>query len=389
MIKKICVVTSSRADFGQLYWLIDRINKDSQLTLQLVVTGSHLSSDFGNTVLEISHSGFKIEREIDIQISSDSPVSVCKSMGLAQIYFAKAFEELSPDVVIILGDRSEMLTIASSALIMGIPIAHLHGGEITEGAYDDSIRHAITKMSSLHFTSTDIYRRRVIQMGENPDTVFNVGALAIESVLNLKLLDRKEFEESIQTKLMERNFLITFHPTTTDSLQTTEAHINELLKALDRYDRTKFIFTYPNSDKNGAIIREKLEEYVLKNVNKAVIFKSLGQIRYLSALKHVDLVIGNSSSGILEAPALNTPTVNIGDRQKGRILGPTIFNCQPEREAICNAIDKAFIVNTEAWKHPYGDGNTSSRILEILKSVDEIRTRKIFFDIPLNNETIG
>lgn len=389
MIKKICVVTSNRADFGQLYWLIDKIDKDSQLTLQLIVTGSHLSPDFGNTVLEIINSGFKIDKQIDIQVSSESSVHICKSMGLAQVFFAEAFEQLSPDVVIILGDRSEMLSIASAALIMGIPIAHLHGGEITEGAYDDSIRHAITKMSSLHFTSTDIYRRRVIQMGENPDTVFNVGALAIESVLNLKLLDRKEFEESIHTRLMERNFLVTFHPMTTDSLETTEAQIKEMLNALDCYDRTKFIFTYPNSDKNGVIIRQRMEEYVLKNPNKAVVFKSLGQIRYLSALKHVDLVIGNSSSGILEAPALNTPTVNIGDRQKGRILGPTIFNCQPEKEDICNAIDKALNVKAEEWKHPYGDGNTSVRILEILKSIDEINSRKSFFDIELNNESKG
>ncbi len=385
MVKKICIVTGTRAEFGQLYWLIDKINKDSDFILQLIVTGMHLSPEFGSSFNEIIESGFIISKKIEIQLSSDSPVGISKSMGLAQISFAEAFDQLKPDLVIILGDRTEMLAIASSALIFGIPIAHIHGGEITEGVYDDSIRHAITKMSSLHFTSTDIYRNRVIQMGEDPEFVFNVGALAIESVLNLKLLTREEFEKSINHKLFSKNLLITFHPVTLENNSAGE-QFTQLLEALDELNDTLLIFTKPNSDKDGRIIIQLIDEYVHTHSGKAIAFTSLGQQRYLSAIPLMDAIVGNSSSGILEVPAFNVPTVNIGDRQKGRIMGPTILNCEPLKEAISETIVKAYLFDKAIrWDHPYGKGNTSSQILEIFKKTDTINLKKTFYNIQTDN----
>jgi len=381
MIKKICIVTGTRAEFGQLSWLIDKINTDPEFTLQLIVTGMHLSPEFGSTFNEIIDAGYIITKKIEIQLSSDSSIGISKSMGLAQISFADAFDQLKPDLVVILGDRTEMLAIASSALVFGIPIAHIHGGEITEGVYDNSIRHAITKMSSLHFTSTEIYRNRVIQMGEDPKSVFNVGALAIESVLNLKLFTREEFEKSINHKLFSKNLLITFHPVTLENNSACE-QFTQLLEALDELKDTLLIFTKPNSDKDGRIIIQLIDEYVQIHSKKAIAFTSLGQQRYLSAIPLMDAVVGNSSSGIMEVPALNIPTINVGDRQKGRIMGPTIFNCEPEKEAISKTINKAYQFDKSIrWDHPYGKGNTSSQILEILKNTGKINLKKTFYNI--------
>lgn len=385
MMKNICVVTSTRAEFGQLFWLIEKIKNDPQLNLQLIVTGSHLTPAFGNTYKEIIQSGFEINKKIEILLNSSSPVSVSKSLGLAQISFSEAFEEIKPDIIIILGDRAEMLAVASAALIAGIPIAHIHGGEVTEGAYDDSIRHAITKLSNLHFTSTEQYRNRVIQLGENPDFVFNVGALAIESVLKIKYLSKSEFEKKFGFTFKNKAFLITYHPETSLNADSVNAHFNELLAAIDEFENTSLVFTYPNTDINGDLIIKKIEEYVSKNSEKAKCFKSLGQVGYLSALKIVDVVIGNSSSGILEAPALKTATVNIGDRQKGRINGPTIFNSTPVKEEISKAINNALNFDkTKHYQHPYGDGNTSKKILEILKNTKSINLKKKFYDINFN-----
>jgi len=382
MMNNICVVSSTRADFGQLFWLIEKIKNDPQLNLQLIVTGSHLSPAFGNTNKEIIENGFEIIKKIEIILSSDSPVSISKSMGLAQISFSETFQEINPDIVIILGDRAEMLAVASVALIAGIPIAHIHGGEVTEGAYDDSIRHAITKLSNLHFTSTEQYRNRVIQMGENPEFVFNVGALAIESVLKIKYLSKSELEKKLGFTFKDRVFLITYHPETSLSADLVYVHFDDIIAAIDDFENTSLIFTYPNTDKNGDLIIRKIEEYVSKNSEKAKCFKSLGQVGYLSALKIADVVIGNSSSGILEAPALKTATVNIGDRQKGRIIGPTIFNCKPTKEEIIKSIKGALNYDRFShYDHPYGDGNTSDKIIKILKEKMGSSQIKHFFDI--------
>ena len=382
MIKSICVVTSSRADYGQLKWLIDRIRNDSKLELQLIATGSHLSPTFGSTYQEIVQNGDEILRKIEINISSDSPVGISKTMGLALISFSEAIEELKPDIIIILGDRSEMLAVAAAALIAGVPVAHIHGGEITEGAYDDSIRHAITKLSTLHFTSTDQYRNRVIQLGEHPKSVFNVGALAVESANKINFMSKNELQKRLGLKLQSKSFLITYHPETKISSNLTKQHFIGLLSALNEYENTSLIFTYPNSDKNGNIIIRLMEDYIASSPEKATSVKSLGQVGYLSALRLVDVVIGNSSSGILEAPILNTATVNIGERQRGRIHGPTIFNCNPNKCDIGIAIDKALSFdNTVKWGHPYGRGDTSEQITNILRDTNLKNIGNRFFDI--------
>jgi GDP/UDP-N,N'-diacetylbacillosamine 2-epimerase (hydrolysing) len=380
-MKKICVVTGTRAEYGLLYWLIKGINDDPELELQLLVTGMHISPEFGLTWKQIEQDGFPISRKIEILLSSDSSIGISKSMALAQISFAEALDQLKPDLLILLGDRTEIFSAASTALIAGIPIAHIHGGEITAGAYDDAIRHSITKMSLLHFTATEEYQQRVIQMGERPETVYNVGAIGLDNIKRLKLLSREEFENSINHKLFSKNLLITFHPVTLD-YYSANIQFTQLLKALDELKNTLLIFTKPNSDKGGRIIIQLIDEYVQKNKNKAVSFVSLGQLLYLSAMSHVDAVVGNSSSGIIEAPVLNVPTINIGDRQKGRIMGQTIINCQPSKEKIIDAIHTAFNFDRSIpRKHPYGEGNTSNKILGIIKNIKTLNIKKKFYDI--------
>lgn len=367
---KICVITGTRAEYGLLTPVLTGIRLDPDLDLQLVVTGMHLSPEFGLTWRQIEADGLPITRKIEILLSSDTAVGVSKSMGLAQISFAEAFDQLNPDLIVVLGDRTEIFAAVSAALIACIPVAHISGGEITEGAYDDAIRHSITKMSHLHFTSTETYRQRIIQMGEQPDRVFNVGALGIDNIRSMALLSREEFEESINRQLLPKNLLITFHPVTLENRSAGD-QFNQLLLALDELENTLLIFTKPNSDKDGRIIIRMIEDYARDHPEKAIAFTSLGQLRYLSAISLVDAVAGNSSSGMLEAPALNVPTVNIGNRQRGRILGPTIFNCPPEKEAIGQALQDAFRLDRSAlWEHPYGDGHAAARILAVLKNVD-------------------
>lgn len=380
-MRKICIVTGTRAEYGLLYWLIKGVHEDSELELQLLVTGMHLSPEFGLTWKQIEQDGFPITKKIEILLSSDTAVGISKSNALALISFAEAFEELKPEVVVLLGDRTETFAAAQAALIAGIPIAHIHGGELTEGAYDDAIRHSITKMSHLHFTATETYRKRVIQLGEQPPTVYNVGAIGLDNIQKLKLLSRKEFEDSIERQLLEHNLLITFHPVTLEN-QSAALQFQNLLDVLDGQDDTLLIFTKPNSDKDGRIIIQMIDAYVNNNPSKAIAFSSLGQLRYLSAIQYMDAVVGNSSSGIIEVPAFHVPTVNIGDRQKGRILGPTIFSCEPKNEAISNALVKATNLDKiEQYKHPYGEGNTTEKILTVLKSINKINLKKKFFDI--------
>ncbi len=382
--RKICVVTGTRAEYGLLYWLMKEIEEDNNLELQLIVTGMHLSPEFGLTYKEIEKD-FKIDKKIEMLLSSDTSVGISKSMGLAQISFAEAYKELQPDMLVVLGDRYEIFSAVSSAMIARIPIAHLHGGEATEGAFDESIRHSITKMSHLHFTGTDEYKNRVIQLGEQPQRVFNVGGMGIENIKRLKLLSKDEFEKSIDFKLNKKNIIVTFHPVTLESA-TAKKQFQNLLDAIDTLNDTCIIFTKANSDTDGRVINSMIDDYVSKNSDKAVGFTSLGQLRYLSALQYVDAMVGNSSSGLAEAPSFKIGTINIGDRQKGRIMADSVINCKSDRESILKAFKKLYSkVFQEDFKtsiNPYGDSCTSLKIIEELKKVNlKNILKKSFYDI--------
>ena len=370
--RKICVVTGTRAEYGLLYWLMKEIELDNNLELQLIVTGMHLSPEFGLTYQEIEKD-FKIDKKIEMLLSSDTAIAISKSMGLAQISFAEAYEELNPDILVVLGDRYEIFSAVSSAMISQIPIAHLHGGEATEGLIDESIRHSITKMSHLHFTATQEYEIRVIQLGEQPDKVFNVGGLGIDNIKKLKLLSKEEFEKSIDFKLNKKNILVTFHPVTLENSTAKEQFAN-LLDVIDTLQDTNIIFTKANSDTDGRVINCMIDEYVNNNSQKSVAFTSLGQLRYLSALQYVDAMVGNSSSGLAEAPSFKIATINIGDRQKGRIMANSVIDCDNDKDSIIEAFDKLYskefktILATST--NPYGDGGTSEKIKEVIKDID-------------------
>ncbi|MGJ0353782.1 UDP-N-acetylglucosamine 2-epimerase [Aliarcobacter cryaerophilus] len=384
MKRKVCVVTGTRAEYGQLYWLMKEIEDDSSLELQIIVTGMHLSPEFGLTYKEIEKE-FKINKKIEILLSSDTSIGISKSMGLAQISFAEAYEELKPDIVIVLGDRYEIFSATSAAMIARIPIAHIHGGEKTEGAFDESIRHSITKMSHLHFTATNEYKNRVIQLGEHPSRVFNVGGMGIENIKRLKLLSKDEFEKSIEFKLNSKNILVTFHPVTLEN-STAKEQFQQLLDAIDELEDTNIIFTKANSDTDGRVINQMIDEYVTKNFQKSVQFTSLGQLRYLSALQYVDAVVGNSSSGLAEAPSFKIATINIGDRQKGRIKASSVIDCEPNKDSILKSFEKLyskeFQETLKTVQNPYGDGYASKKIVEILKNVDlKNILKKSFYDL--------
>ena len=383
-MKKICVVTGTRAEYGLLYWLMKRIQADRYFDLQLIVTGMHLSPEFGLTYEEIEKE-FKINKKIEMLLSSDTAIGISKSVGLAQISFAESFEDLQPDLVIVLGDRYEIFAASSAAMIARIPIAHIHGGETTEGAFDEAIRHSITKMSHLHFTATEQYRNRVIQLGEAPERVFNVGGMGIENIKRLKLLDKEEFERSIDFKLAEKNLLITFHPVTLEKSTALQQFI-ELLEALDELEDTHLIFTKANSDTDGRIINKLIDEYANANPLKAKAFTSLGQLRYLSALQFMDAVVGNSSSGLTEAPSFKIATVNIGDRQNGRIKATSVVDCKPNKASITKSLTEIYTLNMnkilEQSENPYGDGLASLEIINIIKNtnVDNLLKKK-FYDL--------
>ncbi|PRM89625.1 UDP-N-acetylglucosamine 2-epimerase (hydrolyzing) [Aliarcobacter cryaerophilus] len=383
-MKKICVVTGTRAEYGLLYWLLKEIEADKDLELQVIVTGMHLSPEFGLTYKEIEKE-FKINKKIEMLLSSDTSVGISKSMGLAQISFAESYDELKPDVVVVLGDRYEIFSATSAAMIARIPIAHIHGGEKTEGAFDESIRHSITKMSHLHFAATEEYKNRVIQLGEHPSRVFNVGGMGIENIKRLKLLSKDEFEKSIEFKLNIKNILVTFHPVTLEN-STAKEQFQQLLDAIDELEDTNIIFTKANSDTDGRVINQMIDEYVTKNSNKSIVFTSLGQLRYLSALQYVDAVVGNSSSGLAETPSFKIGTINIGDRQKGRIKASSVIDCEANKNSIVKAFaklySKEFQESLKTTINPYGDGCASKKIVEILKSVDlENILKKSFYDL--------
>ncbi|MFF3100865.1 UDP-N-acetylglucosamine 2-epimerase [Viridibacillus arvi] len=384
MKRKICVVTGTRAEYGLLYWLMDKIRKDTELELQVIVTGMHLSPEFGLTFQQIEKDGFVIDKKIDMLLSGDTPAAITKSIGLGVIGFADAYQEIEPDIVVVLGDRFEILAAAQAAMVSRIPIAHIHGGELTEGLIDDPIRHSITKMSHIHFAASDEYRRRIIQMGEQPDYVFNVGTLGIEGIKKTEVLSKEAFKESIQFEV-DKFFLITLHPTTLEN-STAEQQIQTLLSALDTFDDYKIVFTKTNADTDGRIINTYIERYVQQNKERSIVFDSLGQLRYLNAIQHCAAVIGNSSSGLVEVPVFLKPTVNIGDRQRGRLKAESVIDCNFEKEDIINAIsksiDKVFLQKIQSMNQVYGEGNTSEQMVSVLKkiSLDSILKKK-FYDI--------
>jgi GDP/UDP-N,N'-diacetylbacillosamine 2-epimerase (hydrolysing) len=382
--RKVCIVTGSRAEYGLLYWLIKEVEADKNLKLQLIATGMHLSSEFGLTYKEIEKD-FKIDKKIDMHLSSDTSIGISKSMSIAQTSFAKAYIELKPDIVVVLGDRYEIFSAVSSAMISRIPIAHLHGGEATEGSIDEAIRHCITKMSHLHFTATEEYSKRVMQLGEDSKRVFNVGGAGIENIKRLKLLTKVKFEKSINFKLKKKNVLVTFHPVTLE-IKTSKKHFQELLNSIDELEDTNIIFTKANSDADGKIINQMIDKYISKNLDKSIGVASLGQLNYLSALQYVDFVIGNSSSGLLEVPSFRIGTINIGDRQNGRIKADSVVDCLPNKKSIKKAIkivySKKFQKFLKDVKNPYGDECASKKIIKVLKSVKlENILKKTFFDI--------
>lgn len=386
MKRKICVITGTRAEYGLLFWTMKAITNDINLELQVVVTGMHLSPEFGNTFIEIENDGFHINKKVEMLLSSDTSIGITKSMGLGMISFAEVFEELKPDIILVLGDRFEIFSAVSAAMIARIPVAHCHGGEATEGLIDEPIRHSITKMSHIHFPSTNEYKKRVIQLGENPNNVHNVGALGIENIKKLTLLDKKAFEESIKFKFdAKHHFLVTFHPVTLEN-STAEKQIMELLETFEEMDDIKIIFTKANSDTDGRIINSKIEEFVKNYPNKSTVFTSLGQLRYLSSLLYIDVVIGNSSSGLIEVPSFKKATVNIGDRQKGRIRAESVIDCSPEKCSITKAIEKAlsndFQEILREVENPYEKENSSESIVKVLKNVklDELIKKK-FYDL--------
>jgi GDP/UDP-N,N'-diacetylbacillosamine 2-epimerase (hydrolysing) len=370
-MRKICVVTGTRAEYGLLRWVMEGIRNSTKLDLQVIATGMHLSPEFGLTYREIEKDGFRIDRKVEMLLSSDTPVGIAKSMGLCSVGFADAFQELNPDLIVILGDRFELFSAVSVAMVSRIPVAHLHGGEATEGLIDESIRHSITKMSHLHFVAAEEYKKRVIQLGEQPDRVFNVGGLGIDNILKLRLLDRTELENSIKFKLGSKNLLITFHPVTLEN-STSAQQMGELLSALNKLDNTNLIFTMPNSDTDGRVLFKIIEEYVSSNI-KSVVITSLGQLRYLSCLKHVDGVIGNSSSGLLEVPTFKIGTINIGDRQRGRLKAISVIDCEPNEPSISSAIKMLYSADYQngltTVKNPYGCGGASESIVNILNDV--------------------
>ena len=386
---KICVVTGSRAEYGLLYWLLKKLESAEDFELELVVTGMHLSPEFGMTYKEIEKDGFPIAEKVPMLLSSDAPAGVTKSTGLGLIGFADLFDRSRPDVVVVLGDRFELFAVASAALFAAIPIAHIHGGEVTTGAFDEAIRHSITKMASLHFTAAEAYRKRVIQLGEQPDTVFNVGAPGLENIQKISLLTKEETEQSLGLKLGQKSLLVTWHPVTLEPGRAKQ-DLKALLDALDKLDDTKFVFTKSNADNEGRSLNRLIVDYVTSCPEKAVVHTSLGQLRYLSTLKQVTGVIGNSSSGIIEAPSIKTGTINIGRRQEGRVRASSIIDCDPDLESICSAFERLFSPEFQSLvqhtRNPHDGGPVSENILRILRQQKSSGWRKKpFFDVTPND----
>ena len=384
MMRKVCVITGSRAEYGLLRPLMEKIRDDQELVLQVIVTGSHLSVEFGSTLSEIVKDNFEITASVDILNGDDSSLGIARAMGKGLGEIANSLVESDPDLVLVLGDRYEIFSAVAAALVLGIPVAHLHGGEVTVGAFDDALRHSITKMSHLHFVAAQEYKDRIIQLGENPANVFLVGGLGVDVIKKTKLLEKKMLEQMLAINFEEKSLLITFHPVTLDEI-SSESQLRELLSVLSELENTTMIFTKPNADTGGRALIRILEEYCDKNPN-AYLYSSLGQLMYLSCVALVDGVIGNSSSGIAEVPSFKKPTINIGDRQKGRLLALSIINCEPNRESIRSALVKMysseFQFNLAQAVNPYGEGGATERILSVIREVDlEGISKKVFWDL--------
>ena len=368
-MRKIAVFTGTRAEYGLLYWVIKGLQEATEVELQLYVGGMHLSPEFGYTIEQIEEDGFFVNERMEFLLSSDSPVGITKSMGLALINSAEVIERNKPDLIVLLGDRFESMAVAQAAMVACIPIAHIHGGETTEGLIDEAVRHSITKMSHLHFPATEGYKKRIQQLGETPERIFNFGAPGIDSIIKLQLLEREELTKAIGFSLDKPYFMVTYHPVTLEAGGASDSLVN-LLKVLDEYPNHQLIVTYPNADTHGRKLIEILDEYQSANPSRVLLTRSLGQLRYLSAMKYCDAVIGNSSSGLIETPTFNVPTVNIGNRQKGRIAGETVLHCDESLESIKDTISKAvsadFIEHCQKSSNPYGTGDSSERIVEKL-----------------------
>lgn len=387
-MKKVCIVTGTRAEYGLLKPVIDRVYRSDELELHLAVTGMHLSTEFGLTYREIEEDGYPIGSKVEMLLGSDTHVGITKSMGVAMIGFADCFAVHKPDIVIILGDRYEMLAAALAAMVAGIPIAHIHGGELTEGVMDDAIRHSITKMSQLHFTTMEKYRKRVVQLGEPPETVYNVGSLGVENIKTVPLLQREELENMLAFPFEFPLIMVTYHPVTLEKI-TVEKQFKELLSVIDRHKEFSVIFTKANADPDGRIINEMIDGYVERNSGRCKGYTSLGQKKYLSVLQYCDAVVGNSSSGIIEVPSFGIPTVNIGDRQRGRGHSESVIDCGNDRmqieKALLRALSPEFRKKAANAKNPYEGEKPSEKIVQIIGKAlcDGIEVRKRFFDIDI------
>lgn len=386
--RKICIVTGSRSEYGLLRCLIRKLDEDEDVDCQLIVTGSHLAPEFGLTWQEIDKDGFKIAKKVEILLASDTRNGTCKSMGLALIGITDALDELKPDIVVVLGDRFEIFAAATATMVCGYTLAHIDGGELTEGALDDSFRHCITKMAHLHFTATERYRQRVIQLGEMPERVYNVGGIHVDAIKDIPLLNKKQLETRLGTPLSGKTICVTYHPETLNS-HDQESNVRALLEALMMLVDTTIVITLPNADPGSRTIIERIREFGSQTEN-VYIFESLGHTCYLSLLQYIDAVVGNSSSGIVEAPLFGIGSVNIGDRQKGRVVGESVINVPHEKESIYQAIRRAqsaeFKTRLKSLANPYGTGGAAARIKDILKQVElEGLTRKQFYDFPIKS----
>lgn len=368
-MRKVCVVTGSRAEYGLLKWVMKGIQDSDLMELQVVVTGAHLSPEFGLTYLEIEKDGFTIDRKVEMLLSSDSAVGVAKSVGLAIAGLAETFEELRPDLLLLLGDRYEIWAAGAAATLSRLPIAHIHGGELTEGAIDEAMRHSLTKMAHLHFVAAPEFRQRVIQLGESPDRVFTVGALGLDNIARMPLMNIEELQSCLDVELGERNLLVTFHPVTLSSGSAT-LEMESLLAALDSFTDIHTFITLPNADMEGRGIINLIREYTARSP-RATAFTSLGQVRYHSLMYHVDGIVGNSSSGLIEAPAMHKPTVNIGERQSGRLRAISVVDCASDTDSIIEAIQTIYSTefqsNLTCLTNPYGKPGGSAKVVEILE----------------------
>ena len=371
MKRKVCIFTGTRAEYGLLYWLMKEIQNEPDLELQLIVAGTHLSPEFGLTYKEIEKEGFKIDKKVEMLLSADTPSAISKSTGLGLIGFADAFNDLKPDLIVLFGDRYELIAVALCALFFRLPIAHIGGGESTFGAFDEALRHSITKMAWWHFVASDKYRNQVIQLGENPEQVFNVGGMSVDAIKKTSLFSKKELIQKTGIQFRKKNFLITYHPTTLE-IQTSQKHFQSLLDVLDNLQDVYLIFTMPNADTDSRVIKKMIDDFVAVNKDRAKSFTSLGSLIYLSILQFVDAVVGNSSSGLGEAPSFKIGTINIGGRQSGRLKAESIIDCDPDTKSITQAIatlyGQEFQEMLKTVRNPFGDGDATEKILDILKN---------------------